>query len=201
MTEYNAQTEITDNSDSCPLCGGQRNEFRFHDAGVDVVACMECDLLFISPYPTCSEDVYETVADYDYEDLAILSAERHYEASKRLYDESFPRLIREFEGVQSVLDVGCGTGHLLERIGKLDVPVRVGLELNRDRAAFARRVANCEIYEEPLEVFAPSRQFDVVLMMDLIAHVPNLRSFCNQLLSDFHLVASSSCASASIPGM
>ena len=94
-----------------------------------MVACANCELLFISPYPKQSEEVYETVAEYSYEDLTILSPERHYEASKRLYDESFSEMLPFLDGAKSVLDVGCGTGHLLERVGEIPGIERCGLEL------------------------------------------------------------------------
>ena len=161
----------------CPLCDHTAHTPRFTDGGKTVVSCERCDLLFITPYPEVNEEVYETVSEYDYEDLTILSAERHYEASQRLYSESFDKFAHHFDGASSVLDVGCGTGHLLEKLATFDGLERVGLELNRPRAAFARKVAGCDILEETLESHAAGKKYDVILMMDLIAHVPNLKEF------------------------
>lgn len=162
---------------NCPLCNHTANSPRFKDGGKTIVSCEQCELLFITPYPAVSEEVYETVSEYDYEDLTILSPERHYDASRRLYNDSFGRFAPHFDSATTVLDVGCGTGHLLELLGKFDGLRRTGLELNRPRAEFARKVAGCEILEEPLEAHAPDKKYDVILMMDLIAHVPNLHGF------------------------
>ena len=162
---------------NCPLCDHVNHTPRFRDGETTVVSCGRCDLLFVTPYPEASEEVYETVSEYDYEDLTILSPERHYDASRELYRDSFEKLSRHFKSATSVLDVGCGTGHLLELLGRIEGLECTGLELNRTRAEFARKVAGCKILEEPLELHAAEKKYDVILMMDLIAHVPNLHGF------------------------
>jgi cyclopropane fatty-acyl-phospholipid synthase-like methyltransferase len=70
-----------------------------------------------------------------------------------------------------VLDVGCGTGRLLELIAGQPEIERVGIELNRSRAEFARRISRCEIHEVPIEKFECRQPFDVIFMMNVFSHV------------------------------
>lgn len=161
---------------ACPLCGHVEHQALFDEAGHTLVACNQCDLLYISPYPQSTDQVYETVSDYHYEDLEILPAERHYRSSCNRYRWLYPRIRPYCENASSVLDVGCGTGRLLELLGEFPNLERIGLELNTKRAEFARTKANCEILSVPLQVFE-RKDFQVMTLMDLFSHVPDIRSF------------------------
>ena len=112
---------------------------------------------------------------------------RHYQSNIRYYERFFPLVSQECEGASSLLDVGYGTGRLLELCGRLPGLDRVGIELNRDRAQFAREKAQCEIVEVPIQAFQPGRSFDVITLMNLFSHVPDLDGFfaaVKGLLSD-----------------
>ncbi|MEM8680964.1 MAG: class I SAM-dependent methyltransferase, partial [Planctomycetota bacterium] len=133
-------------------------------------------MLYISPYPQ-TEEIYETVAEYEYEELGILDSERHYQSNIRYYERFFPMVSQECTGAESLLDVGCGTGRLLELCGQLPGLRRVGIELNKDRAQFARQKAGCEIVEQPIQSYRPEHTFDVITLMNLFSHVPDLAGF------------------------
>lgn len=163
-------------SETCPLCGDPRSQPMFEEQGHTVVCCETCDLLYITPYPKQVADVYETVADYDYDELQILSAERHYESSCRRYSWLYPRIRPHCIDARSVLDVGCGTGRLLQLLGEFAQLDRVGLELNVDRAKFAREKAGCEIVSIPLQQYSHT-DLDVITLMDLFSHVPDVNGF------------------------
>lgn len=172
--------------DKCPLCGCTKHQFVFSQRNHNLLVCDDCEMLFISPYPS-DESIYETVTDYEYEDLGILDCRRHYESSKRYYQRYFPMIAQECEQATSLLDVGCGTGRLLELFkGRAGVK-RVGIELNAERAKFARNKAACEVYETPIQSFHSPASFDVITLMNVLSHVPDLDGFfsaVHALLSD-----------------
>ena len=74
----------------------------------------------------------------------------------------------------SILDVGCGCGHLLERLAVHPDLYRVGIELNRERAALARRVAGCEVSDVAIEDFPETRRFDVITLINVFSHIPGI---------------------------
>ncbi|NOX62605.1 MAG: class I SAM-dependent methyltransferase [Chloroflexi bacterium] len=158
----------------CPLCGKNENENRFHDRSHKVRRCLSCELFFIHPYPQNVAEVHETVIDYDYEDLDVLGPARHYRSSQYTYHLIYP-IIREYcRNASAVLDVGCGSGYLLERLSEFPDLHRVGIELNAARAAYARRVSGCEIFQTPVEAFRYHRHFDVITLINVLSHIPSL---------------------------
>jgi SAM-dependent methyltransferase len=131
-----------------------------------------CELFFIHPYPQDLDRHHELVSDYGYDDLEILDTRGHYDDEVIFYDKYFDAIDQECKDASAVLDVGCGCGHLLEKLGSRPTLYRVGIELNGRRAEMARKVARCEIFELPIEQFSSTRRFDVITLMNVLSHVP-----------------------------
>ena len=159
----------------CILCGGHETRKVFREKQYDLLSCQACELLFIDPYPESMADVHDKVVDDSYDDLEVLNAEKHHAAGARFYDSVFPQIEPELQGMSSVLDVGCGTGQLLVRIGR-EFPQmrRAGIELSRSRAAMAREKAGCDIMEIPIEEFRGEDRYDVVTLINVLSHIPSL---------------------------
>jgi SAM-dependent methyltransferase len=174
----------------CPLCGSQNHKFCFSEKDYQLLICQLCGSFFIHPYPLNEDEIHSTVTEYDYDKLKILAVDRHYSASKTFYgdDGYFLRIVQQCESAKSFLDIGCGTGHLLELLSKNTPHIhRVGIELNVQRADFAKRVANCEVFQIPVEQFSYPTKFDVITMINVLSHIPSfdsLFSSIKSLLSD-----------------
>lgn len=164
----------------CPLCGGCDNEKCFSERGYNVLSCKTCELFFVYPYAT---DVYRKVSTGAY-DAQVWNPSKQHAASRLYYTGKYFQYIKnECAGAGSILDVGCGTGALLELLGEsLPNIERVGIELNAERAAFARRVAQCEIYQKPVEELPYGKRFDVITMINVLSHIPSL----NRLFASLH---------------
>ncbi|MDL1968773.1 MAG: class I SAM-dependent methyltransferase [Deltaproteobacteria bacterium] len=158
---------------ACPLCSKQENEKCFSERNHDVLACKNCGLFFIHPY---GNDVHKKVSTYDYDNLEILDPAKHHVSSKSYYKKKYISYIRsECATAQSILDVGCGTGSLLELLYDENSNIQsVGIELNTERAEFAKRVSNCEIYQVPIEQFTYDSKFDVITMINVLSHIPSI---------------------------
>lgn len=162
----------------CPLCNSDQSRYCFSERGYQLLACNRCDLFYIDPYP---ENVHERVAEYDYDDLEILNSDRHYRSEVQLQKIYFDLIAQELEGARSILDVGCGTGHLLERLKIYPDLYRVGIELNKDRAAVAKQKAGCDIFQIPVEEFEPEMSFDAITMINVLSHIPNFERLFDRL--------------------
>lgn len=166
----------------CPLCGSRETEYYFTERGHDLVACENCELFFIDPYPGDTEEVHERVSKYKYEKLKVATPETHYSAAKRYYKRYYPLVEEELANASFILDIGCGTGRLLELLGQNypnDKLLRIGIELNTERAAFARQTAQCDIYETPVEKFTYPEKFDVITMINVLSHIASFDNLFN----------------------
>jgi len=165
---------------ACPLCRAQDNEERFVDHGYSLRLCHTCELSFIHPYPEIDAQ-HRRVSVGQYEEIELLDPSRRYLSEVAYYKRRFPMIAEECRGARSVLDVGCGTGHLLERLSVFSDLHRQGLELNAAPAEYARRVANCEIYQIPLEEFKTNSKFDVITMINVFSHIPSFDGLFNSI--------------------
>lgn len=156
----------------CPLCGSHETRFAFAENHVALRTCCHCDLFFVSPYPA-SESQHVRVASGSQARIEILDLQRRYQGEKLYYGRHFPLIAEECTGAKFLLDVGCGAGHLLERLASQPGLYRVGIELNPQAAQFARRTAGCEIIETPFEKFQAARRFDVITLINVFSHIPS----------------------------
>lgn len=171
---------------TCPLCKGQENSCRFCERGYDLRVCRQCGLLFIHPYPWDASRRHATVRDFSFREIDIVDVQKHYASECLYFSRYFPLVAEECRGVQSILDIGCGTGRLLELLGTLPGLYREGIELNGARAEMAREHAGCAIRQVPAEEYQTDRTFDVIILFNLLSHIPsfdNLFAMLQRLLA------------------
>jgi SAM-dependent methyltransferase len=156
----------------CPLCESDDSVTAFRDNGCLLRMCRTCALFFVAPYPTQARQ-HQRVSSPQRSEIEILDCARRYRGERLYYDRHFDLIADECAHAKSILDVGCGTGNLLERLGTLPGIYRAGIELNPEAAAFARRVAQCDVFETPLEEFRGERTFDVITMVNVFSHIPS----------------------------
>jgi len=126
----------------------------------------------VNPYPR-SHKRHGELTGGAIEGIGLLDCERRYAGEKLYYQRHFELIEEEIRGAQSFLDVGCGTGHLLEKLSDRCSLRRVGIELNHEVAQFARPKARCEILEVPFEEFTTSERFDVITLINVFSHIPS----------------------------
>jgi SAM-dependent methyltransferase len=158
----------------CPLCSSSHARALFAQRSYSLMACGVCELFFIDPYPRDIDRQHEVVATQGYEDFQILETAKHYEYEVNFYRNYFELIQQECAQATSILDVGCGCGHLLERLAVRPDLYRAGVELNRQRAAHARRVAHCEVFDMPIEDLPATRRFDVITLINVFSHIPGI---------------------------
>jgi len=154
----------------CPLCHSAASSHAFLDAGCELRVCNNCELFFVHPYPRVLEQ-HRRVTSGEYPGIELLDSARRYQGERLYYDRHFDLIAQETRDAKSILDVGCGTGNLLERFASRSNCYRLGIELNPVAAQLARSTAKCEILELPFESFRTARKFDAITMVSVFSHV------------------------------
>ena len=167
---------------ACPLCRTHMNNVAFRDNGCSLRTCANCGLFFVDPYPSMARQ-HQQVSSARHDEIDLLDSARRHQGERLYYDRHFGSIAEECAGAKSLLDVGCGTGHLLERLAERRDLYRAGIELNPDAAAFAARVAGCDIFRGPLENFQTHRQFDAITMVNVFSHIPSFDGMFRSLRS------------------
>ena len=106
-----------------------------------------------------------------YDQMAALD-QRHwwYVARRKILSDLIRRRVKPPEGAR-ILEIGCGTGHNLEMLGKFG---RVdALEVDETARAFAAKRLGREVFESPLPelIGIPRAHYDLVAAFDVIEHI------------------------------
>ena len=170
----------------CPLCGSQDNEKRFEENGYGVLRCNRCELLFIDPYPSETEVRDSVTSEKGIAEDQTAALQARYAAEVAFFNENFEAIFIHCVGAKSLLEVGCGTGRLLELMR--DAGLRAeGVELDPWRAEAARAKSGCTVHVAPVEELHTGRKFDVITLINVLSHIPSLTDLFDavkRLLSD-----------------
>lgn len=156
----------------CPLCGDGDTAHAFTENGCALRKCATCGLFFVHPYPEGLQQ-HARVSSGESTEIEILDCMRRREGERLYYQRHFDLIADECCGAKSLLDVGCGTGYLLEQFSSRASLYTAGIELNAEAARHARRTSGRPIYEVPFEEFRSDRKFDAITMINVLSHVPS----------------------------
>ncbi|GAB1481683.1 class I SAM-dependent methyltransferase [Treponema sp.] len=178
----------------CILCGCTSFKTALSCDGFSYVRCTSCSLLQINPQPDPSS-VRERYRDghgdeYLQYELANESSFLHLQ-ELALADAGFPKLEAEAQerrmqgekgrGRPRVLDIGCATGALLEKLRDRGWESE-GIELCYQSAEYARKIRGLKVIDSSLEeARLEDNSYDLVLASHLIEHLNMPRSFVKEV--------------------
>lgn len=168
----------------CPACGGREHVFygRYRDEEYftsddefDYWQCTACRTVFLHPLPLARLGEIYPPNYYSFEPGGFSVVQW---VKQRLDASFFRRILRSIPGDKlSALDVGGGTGWLLDVIRGLDGRVDLTQVVDLDpHAGDAARAAGHAYACTRIEEFTSDRRFDLVLLLNLIEHVEGPRS-------------------------
>ncbi len=164
---------------SCLLCSSRRAKLLLVKFERSLLRCLCCGLVYAFPQPEPAELLsrYNSPLFFD----AYLRTMR---ASRETFDldyvKSHFRLFLDFiepfffPGAK-LLDVGCGAGFFL-RAALEQGWQGEGVEISDLAANYAEEVVKVPVWHGSLEsLFLPSASYDLVVMLDLLEHLPDPR--------------------------
>jgi 2-polyprenyl-3-methyl-5-hydroxy-6-metoxy-1,4-benzoquinol methylase len=165
---------------ACPVCGSGQSDSAFvRSDGGKVVRCRSCRMLYLNPRPTLAELMKMYDRDYfeagtetsSYTDYMSLEMRALHEGTNAGY--AALRLLEQETDVagKSVLEVGCGSGCLLEILRRSGASVR-GLDVAEYAVQHCRKQFQIDVTVGTLESAAfPAGSFDIVIGLQFIEHV------------------------------
>jgi SAM-dependent methyltransferase len=177
-------SEGTPSTPKCPLCRQSRVafharardiEYQTLDEWFDFYRCTRCQILFIEPMLADHLELIYPPNYYSFVDAPKTVTARIKEWIDR---QTFQRALRSVAGDSlSALDVGGGTGWLLDIIRQADSRVTNTCVIDIDpEAETAARRAGHDYFLGRIEDFPEQEKFDVILMLNLIEHVADPRA-------------------------
>lgn len=164
---------------NCPLCGTSKSlivrrsdlqELKkawLHSFGFDPFSsdyavkqidknrCASCHLEFFDPPLYGDADFYAKLSKYPW----------YYEQNKWEYDVAAESVISLVPA--TLLEIGCGNGHSLDKIKPLGVDVE-GVDINKDAVAACK---SKELSVEAANVFDLKKSYDMVVLFEVLEHM------------------------------
>lgn len=175
---------------NCPLCNSTntsilQDRVRFGYKAC-VMHCDKCSLTYLAQnsfkFP---EDFYETQYHQTYLthiEPDALDAEKYFNKMLKVSKPWSDKLKKMLKGDESILDVGCSTGHFMFNL-KESVREIYGSELSKKEVEFCRAALGLDVSAEPLEMRFPQKRFDYITLIFVLEHIANPVYFLKYLKS------------------
>jgi 2-polyprenyl-3-methyl-5-hydroxy-6-metoxy-1,4-benzoquinol methylase len=179
----------SDRNDSCQICEGRRFETLHRQEFVlpgdvrtryTIAACLDCGFVFAHDLPSAEqyEAYYRSNLKYTYEgsrDAANALFAIH-QGSFELVDGYLSRNERNLHGRDSrILYIGCSTGELLALFQRNGYRHLEGVDPTPECSQIAKELYGIDVRTAVLSELAPESQYDIVLLANVLEHIPNLR--------------------------
>ena len=169
-----------ESSSVCRMCGATRLKdvpfgYEFEATQLQGRMCRSCGIIFLDPQPTAAQIRQMYSREYFEGDFRC-GHEGGYFEEQTLVKLSSDGIIKEIQKVKStgrLLEIGCAGGALLNSARAAGFDVQ-GVEMSVEAAAFARERFGLDVFVgDLLDAQFASGHFDVVVMGDVIEHLPN----------------------------
>ena len=175
----------------CPACAAPPSSTKVADRadGLGIKRCPRCSLLYIDPVPSeaalarCYGPNYYAAGNGGQIGYASNDVTSYHGARRTELVAGGPLGFREIvESLdlrgKAVLEIGCADGALLASLKKLGASRLVGIDINETALAMGRRLYDLDLRQATLDTAGfEDGEFDYVLMIDVIEHVPALAEF------------------------
>jgi SAM-dependent methyltransferase len=163
----------------CPICNINSEvkyctasdvEYFTSQQSFNFFECITCDILFIDPMPV---NQLASIYPPNYYSFTSKQSSLAFKIKDWLDTIFYKKILKKLPGSSlSVLDIGGGTGTLLDTIKKADHRIRNTQVVDiDDKAKLIAESNGHKYYCGTIESFKGQHSFDVILMLNLVEHV------------------------------
>jgi SAM-dependent methyltransferase len=172
----------------CKLCGSNdlilvTRDLRFGKKG-DIMKCNYCGLTFLDqdslsiPKDFYEKEYHQTYLTHIEPDA--LDPEKYFLKMKKTTEKWADKFKEMLTGKETVLDIGCSTGHFIELIKDKTKKI-YGSELNKKEIEFCRKNLKLDVSDEPLKKRFSKGTFDYITMIYVLEHIANAEDFLRDI--------------------
>lgn len=174
----------------CPVCASKKislfletEDYFFTNEKFSLSQCDSCNFVFTNPIPQQDEigKYYETETylSHDSTNKGIIGS--IYNKVRQINLKNKYSIVSKYKSTGSILDIGCGTGELLNYFEK-EKWQTLGIEPNEGAREFAKANYNISVKEESELNRLDSKSHDVISMWHVLEHVYNLNDRMNSVV-------------------
>lgn len=174
---------------SCPSCGSKNlinflttKDYFFTQEEFNLDKCENCLLVFTNPIPTPDtlNSYYETENYLSHNSKNNSLLDIVYRTARYLNIRNKYKLVKKYQHPANVLDIGSGTGELLDYF-KNQGWTTTGIEPNEDARNFAIDKYGLNILNEERIEQLEAHSFDLIMMWHVLEHVSELNKRLEQI--------------------
>lgn len=168
---------------SCPICASPNQRAYLKVDRYQIVQCVRCCFLFVSPSPTKQEltAFYQQPAYYKGGTFGYNDYFAQRESHEQLARRRLGRIERLRPGRGRILDVGCAAGFFLKVAQDRGWGV-CGVELSEAMAAYASHLIGQPIARRVAALDVAPASFDAITLWEYIEHIPDPRDEVRRLV-------------------
>ncbi len=166
----------------CPICQSKNihksfdvKDYFLTQEKFSIWHCKDCDLSFTNPRPEDESlgKYYESQEYYSHDTKNTGVIGRLYKLLRTINIRRKYKIVSEHIGAGKILDIGCGTGELLNYFQKKNWEC-YGIEPNVPARKFAQAHYRLKVEEEQGLQNMPVESFDIISMWHVLEHVPDI---------------------------
>jgi 2-polyprenyl-3-methyl-5-hydroxy-6-metoxy-1,4-benzoquinol methylase len=167
---------------NCYNCKSAEHSHYIAENGYNLVKCSGCGLLYIRERPDDNEVLRATATGQHHGETVLDANVRYNHFVKNEYRAALASLFnKNFSGIETWLDVGCGYGEFMETITEVSNSAvkTFGSEPNDvKRTDDISRGLNVDYFELPTH----DKKYDVVSLMNVYSHLPDPDAFIRDMI-------------------
>lgn len=174
---------------ACPVCDGAdfeaflttRDHFLTGEE-FSIVQCVNCRFLMTQPRPAenALSSYYhsEEYISHSNTDKGLVS--RLYKIVRNHSLDKKVELLKKFKPAGKVLDIGCGTGHYLDRLAQHGFEPS-GVEPEPAAREFAIREFKLNVWPDLFELNGAKGEYDAITLWHVLEHVYHLNNYMSEI--------------------
>lgn len=173
----------------CPVCSSNKiirtistQDYFLTNETFDILTCSECSFAMTYPIPEPSDlPKYYQSENYLSHTAAKKGAINSlYQILRNINLKRKYKLVSKYKSNGQILDIGCGTGELLNYFSNKNWQVQ-GIEPNLEARNFAIKQYKLEIFPEEKLPNLTAKKFDIITMWHVLEHVPDFNLRLSQI--------------------